>query len=151
MVRFAQDCKVTEIDGYAFADAIVLKSINIPSSVTTLHYQSFRGSWFTELVIPESVKNIEKSVFAFTECNALENLTIKTKKEGSNVHSDVLIGLYDNGKDGDINLILDDSWFEPDAVNPNRQAKKNADGIGGTWMGQNFKSLKKLSEFSPQP
>ena len=148
-VEFPQECKVTKIEGYAFADTKILKSINIPSSVTTLNNQAFQGSWFTELVIPETVKNIGASVFDYTECNGLETLTIKTKKEGSNVANNIFSRLYSDGTDGDVNLILDDSWFAADA-DPNRQAKKNADG-SGTWMGQKFKSLKKLSEVTPQP
>ena len=145
-VEFAQDCKVTTIGGYAFKDAKKLLSINIPSSVTTLENHSFENAYFKELVIPEAVKTIGSAVFAYTEKYGLENLTIKTKKEGSTIADNILYNLYAQGIDGDINLVLDDSWFAEDAADPNRQAKKNADGIGGTWMGANFKSLKKLSE-----
>ena len=146
-VEFAKDCKVTKIEESAFADAKILHSINLPSSLTTLEYQALLASWFTELVIPEFVKNIGASVFYFTECNGLETLTIKTKKEGSNVSDYIFDGLYSDGKGGDVNLILDDSWFEFDA-NPNRQAKVFSDGTG-MWMGTNFKTLKTVSGKEP--
>jgi len=65
---------VTRIGSAAFYDHNEITTIAIPSSVTSLGNQAFRGSGLTSINIPEGVTNIE--FWAFGECHDLTSVTV---------------------------------------------------------------------------
>ena len=65
---------VTRIGSAAFYDHNEITTIAIPSSVTSLGNEAFRGSGLTSINIPEGVTNIE--CWAFEECHDLTSVTV---------------------------------------------------------------------------
>lgn len=58
----------------AFAGCTALKSVTIPSTVTSIGNSAFRGSGIESITIPSTVTSI--SAYAFSGCNKLSNLVI---------------------------------------------------------------------------
>jgi hypothetical protein len=66
----------TVIEKYAFDDCTELTSVVIPDSVTEIEEGAFKGcTGLTSIVIPKSVK---MSIEIFSNCTALETLTLGT-------------------------------------------------------------------------
>ncbi len=66
---------VTEIGGSAFEECNSLKSVTIPSSVTTIDYWAFGNcDSLTKIIIPEGVTIIDRS--AFDSCENLTSVTL---------------------------------------------------------------------------
>ena len=63
---------VSFIDGVAFYDADIQK-INVPDSVTSMSW-GFRGSQFTDIVLPDTMESIGGD--AFSDCQNLKSITI---------------------------------------------------------------------------
>ena len=62
---------VTEISNYCFMGCNRLKSVNIPSSVTRIGYESFREAGLTSISLP-GVKTIDR--YAFYDCTQLSEV-----------------------------------------------------------------------------
>jgi hypothetical protein len=80
---------ITTIEWETFVDCTSLKSITIPSSVTFIQYGTFAGSGLTSVTIPSSVTRIEANAFW------CENLTSVTFQ--GNISADKL-GTYWDGQ-----------------------------------------------------
>ena len=67
----------------AFAGCTALKSVTIPSTVTSIGNSAFRGSGIESLDIPSTVTSVGSS--AFSGCTRLSNLTIPSSVESINI------------------------------------------------------------------
>ena len=155
-VKFADDCKVESFIKYCFHFCENLKTLDIPSSVKKIENGCFLGTGLTSLVIPESVTTIGDGIFSSN--TSLSTLTIKTKKEGSDINPYFLNFLHNNqifpNREAfmPIHLIIDDSWFGPleEGEEAYRQAVMANAPYPARWMNCKYKKLSKLSEIEPE-
>ena len=66
---------VTSIGAYAFQECSKLKSIALPSKLTTIGNYAFHNTGLTSITIPASVTNIGD--YAFQGCNSMTSITIE--------------------------------------------------------------------------
>ncbi|MBR3433629.1 MAG: leucine-rich repeat protein [Bacteroidaceae bacterium] len=66
---------VTSIGANAFRDCPKLKSLTLPSKLTTIGNNAFNGSGLTSVTIPASVMNIGD--YAFQNCGSMTSITIE--------------------------------------------------------------------------
>lgn len=66
--------KLTKIDGSAFSQCKVLKTVNIPNSVKEIESSAFEGTAIEKIVIPNSVITLGRG--AFSECKDLYDVEL---------------------------------------------------------------------------
>ena len=66
---------VTSIGTNAFKDCTHIKSVTLPSKLTTIGNEAFNGSSLTSISIPASVTSI--GIAAFQGCNSMSSITIE--------------------------------------------------------------------------
>ena len=66
---------VTSIGTNAFKDCTHIKSVTLPSKLTTIGNEAFNGSSLTSISIPASVTSI--GIAAFQGCNSMTSITIE--------------------------------------------------------------------------
>ena len=71
---------ITKISKYAFLSCINLSSVNIPNSVTVIAEQAFSRCKISKLILPNSVKTIEKWAF-YDSLNRYSKLSINSSVE----------------------------------------------------------------------
>ncbi|MDO5595352.1 MAG: leucine-rich repeat protein, partial [Bacillota bacterium] len=142
---------VTTISTNAFFNTTALKNINL-KNVQTINSYAFWGSGLTDLVLPESVKQVKER--AFEACTSLKKVTINAAEltlDNTNTFAGCsLLNTVVTSADSEIKA-LNASAFGPDSSYGSKnykQAPVKSIEINGTVTTLNFSALSSLTSLT---